>query len=38
MGLTHQVTHGIAEIVMEHPPVNALTVQGWYDQIGRAHV
>ena len=31
MGLTHQVTHGIAEIVMEHPPVNALTVQGWYD-------
>ncbi|MEO7332006.1 MAG: enoyl-CoA hydratase family protein [Minicystis sp.] len=31
MGLNHQVTGGIAEIVMENPPVNALTVQGWYD-------
>jgi enoyl-CoA hydratase len=31
MGLTHQVEGGIAEIVMNHPPVNALDVQGWFD-------
>ena len=23
--------HGIAEIVMDNPPVNALTVEGWFD-------
>ena len=22
---------GIAEVVMDHPPVNALTVAGWFD-------
>jgi enoyl-CoA hydratase len=37
MGLTHQITDGIAEIVMESPPVNALTVQGWYDLAALLH-
>jgi enoyl-CoA hydratase len=23
--------HGIAEVVMDNPPVNALTVAGWYE-------
>src|SRR5687767_13446985 len=32
MGITHQVAApGIAEVVVDVPPVNALTVQGWYD-------
>jgi enoyl-CoA hydratase len=31
MGLTHHIDEGIAEIVMSAPPVNALTVQGWFD-------
>jgi enoyl-CoA hydratase len=31
MGITSQVVDGIAEVVMENPPVNALTVAGWYD-------
>ena len=25
------ITDGIAEVVMDHPPVNALTVAGWYE-------
>ena len=25
---------GIRVVTMEHPPVNALTVQGWYDVAG----
>jgi len=32
MGLTHAVDgDGIAEVVMENPPVNALTVAGWFE-------
>lgn len=31
MGISHEVDGGIAEIVMDNPPVNALTVQGWFD-------
>jgi enoyl-CoA hydratase len=31
MGITLTTTDGIAEIVMENPPVNALTVAGWYE-------
>ena len=31
MGVTTEVHGGIAEIIMDSPPVNALTVQGWYD-------
>jgi enoyl-CoA hydratase len=28
---TCEISNGIAEIVMEHPPVNALTVAGWFE-------
>src|ERR1700730_5352884 len=31
MGTTASVTDGIAEVVMENPPVNALTVAGWFE-------
>src|SRR2546423_9263754 len=31
MGMTTEVTDGIAEVVMENPPVNAVTVAGWFD-------
>src|SRR5579859_395916 len=31
MGITHSVADGIAEIVMDTPPVNALTVAGWFE-------
>ena len=31
MGTTVEVVDGIAEIVMDNPPVNALTVAGWFD-------
>jgi enoyl-CoA hydratase len=31
MGITSQVVDGIAEVVMDNPPVNALTVAGWYE-------
>src|SRR5687768_13865861 len=31
MGITKSVSDGIAEVVMEHPPVNALTVAGWFE-------
>ncbi len=31
MGITTTISDGIAEIVMDNPPVNALTVAGWYD-------
>ena len=31
MGITSTTTDGIAEVVMENPPVNALTVAGWYE-------
>jgi enoyl-CoA hydratase len=36
MPTTHTVDdHGIAEVVMENPPVNALTVAGWFDLADR---
>jgi enoyl-CoA hydratase len=36
MPTTHTVDdHGIAEIVMDNPPVNALTVAGWFDLADR---
>jgi enoyl-CoA hydratase len=31
MGIQCEINDGIAEIVMDNPPVNALTVQGWFD-------
>ena len=32
MGISHTIDDaGIAEVVMDNPPVNALTVAGWYD-------
>ena len=31
MGFTVTTNDGIAEVVMEHPPVNALTVAGWFE-------
>jgi len=31
MGFTVNIADGIAEVVMDHPPVNALTVAGWYE-------
>ncbi len=32
MGISHTVDeHGIADVVMDNPPVNALTVAGWFE-------
>jgi enoyl-CoA hydratase len=31
MGISHTVADGVAEVVMDHPPVNALTVAGWFE-------
>ena len=31
MGFTVNVENHIAEVVMDHPPVNALTVAGWFE-------
>ena len=32
MGISHAVDgDGIAEVVMDNPPVNALTVAGWFE-------
>ena len=31
MGIRCEINDGIAEIVMDNPPVNALAVQGWFD-------
>ena len=31
MGITRTVDAGIAEVVMDNPPVNALTVAGWFE-------
>ena len=31
MGISVNITEGIAEVVMDNPPVNALTVAGWYE-------
>ncbi len=30
-GITHTVDAGVAEVVMDNPPVNALTVAGWFE-------
>jgi len=31
MGTTYTVSEGVAEVVMDHPPVNALKVRGWFE-------
>ena len=31
MSISHTVTDGVAEVVMDNPPVNALTVAGWFE-------
>jgi enoyl-CoA hydratase len=31
MGITATIEDGIAEVVMDNPPVNALTVAGWFE-------
>jgi enoyl-CoA hydratase len=31
VGFTVDISDGIAEVVMAHPPVNALTVAGWFE-------
>src|SRR5690625_7965767 len=31
MGTSVQIKDGIAEVVMDQPPVNALTVAGWFE-------
>ena len=31
MGISHEIIDGIAEIVVDFPPVNAIPVQGWFD-------
>ena len=35
MGLSHTLTDGIAEVVMDNPPVNALSVAGWFELADR---
>ncbi len=34
MGITHRIEAGIAEVVMENPPVNALDSKGWFALAG----
>jgi enoyl-CoA hydratase len=31
MGISHSISEGVAEVVVDNPPVNALTVAGWYE-------
>src|SRR2546421_1022972 len=31
MGITHTLDEGIAEVVVDYPPVNALPVAGWFE-------
>jgi enoyl-CoA hydratase len=31
MGITHTVAGGVAEVVVDYPPVNALPVAGWFE-------
>jgi len=31
MGITHTIDKGIAEVVVDYPPVNALPVSGWFE-------
>jgi len=35
MGITSRVEDGIAEVVVDHPPVNALPVAGWFELADR---
>ncbi|MEY2567191.1 MAG: enoyl-CoA hydratase [Actinomycetota bacterium] len=35
MPITHSVTDGVAEVVMDNPPVNALSVAGWFELADR---
>ena len=37
MPITHTISDGIAEVVMDNPPVNALTVAGWFELAERDH-
>src|SRR6195952_5067753 len=32
MGISQTVVDGVAEVVMDNPPVNALTVAGWFER------
>ena len=31
MGISHEIVDGIAEIVVDYPPVNAIPVAGWFE-------
>ena len=31
MGITHEIIDGIAEVVVDYPPVNAIPVDGWFE-------
>ena len=31
MGISRSANNGVAEVVMDNPPVNALTVAGWFE-------
>ncbi len=31
MGISHSTSEGVAEVVVDNPPVNALTVAGWFE-------
>src|ERR1700736_1846925 len=31
MGISHSISEGVAEVVMDNPPVNALNVAGWFE-------
>lgn len=31
MGITHEVVGGVAEVIMDFPPVNALSVASWFE-------
>ncbi len=35
MGVSQQMKDGIAELVLDFPPVNALTADGWFDLAGK---
>lgn len=31
MGISHEIIDGIAEVVVDYPPVNAIPVKGWFE-------
>jgi len=31
VGISHEIIDGIAEVVVDYPPVNAIPVQGWFE-------